>query len=257
MRETPARRHMPATHRLAVLNCVCQFGHDFRVYRGRTGSSGDFDVARYKHRPTGLHSPDPASARETRSEMITPDIIYRIDSSDRIVSIDGPWDAFATTNYTPQLRASGVVGRPLLGFIAGNETRHVYDLLILRARAGQTVTVPFRCDGPGVRRGMELTISSLREGMVEFRARTVQTAARARQPILDPHHPRSRSLMSICSWCKQVEVDGRWMEVEVAVRRLSLFDTGPLPHLTHGMCPTCFDAINREWYRADTDVYRE
>jgi hypothetical protein len=40
-------------------------------------------------------------------------------------------------------------------------------------------------------------------------------------------------------WCDRFEVDGEWVEVEEAARRLELFNRSELPTLSHGICPDC------------------
>jgi hypothetical protein len=43
----------------------------------------------------------------------------------------------------------------------------------------------------------------------------------------------------MCSWCKAVDVEGRWCEVEQAVIALRLFDGDDVPAISHGICPQC------------------
>ena len=53
--------------------------------------------------------------------------------------------------------------------------------------------------------------------------------------------------LTICSWCKRVDVgDDKWAEVEDAVRDLELFNGTLLPTLTHGMCLDCLASIESE-----------
>lgn len=49
--------------------------------------------------------------------------------------------------------------------------------------------------------------------------------------------------MKICSWCKKMDAEGEWCELDEAARRLSLFERGDLPLLSHGMCPDCHASI--------------
>jgi hypothetical protein len=65
----------------------------------------------------------------------------------------------------------------------------------------------------------------------------------ARQPLLDPEAPRSSELVEMCGWCDRFEVDGEWVEVEEAARRLELFNRAELPALSHGICPTCNEML--------------
>jgi hypothetical protein len=59
------------------------------------------------------------------------------------------------------------------------------------------------------------------------------------QPLLDPEVPRSEEMVEMCGWCDRFEVDGEWVEVEEAAKRLQLFNRPTLPALSHGICPDC------------------
>ena len=47
----------------------------------------------------------------------------------------------------------------------------------------------------------------------------------------------------MCGWCDRFVVDGEWVEVEEAARRLELFATRELPALSHGICPHCSELL--------------
>ncbi|MGQ9666509.1 MAG: PAS domain S-box protein [Anaerolineae bacterium] len=52
----------------------------------------------------------------------------------------------------------------------------------------------------------------------------------------------------MCSWCKRIQLsEGRWAEVEEAIRDLHLFDKYPVPQISHGICPECRDRAMRVW----------
>jgi hypothetical protein len=44
----------------------------------------------------------------------------------------------------------------------------------------------------------------------------------------------------MCSFCKSVEVQGRWCQVEEAVAALRFFEINMLPSVTHGVCSSCY-----------------
>jgi hypothetical protein len=50
----------------------------------------------------------------------------------------------------------------------------------------------------------------------------------------------------VCGWCKRVDVSGDWLEVELAVTRLGLFNLTRLPQITHGICVDCRKRVRRE-----------
>ncbi len=170
---------------------------------------------------------------------------YAIDSEDRICFLSPEWMAFAFHNGGSKLTPGVVLGRSLWDFVAGAKTRHLYELLLARVRTSKkSVTVPFRCDAPSLRRSMELTLTPTNSGGVEFRSQLVHEEHR--KPVVVPAAPKSRTgdFLRICSWCKRVVLDhGTWVEIEEALARTQLFLREDLPEFTHTICPRCEDMI--------------
>ncbi len=80
--------------------------------------------------------------------------------------------------------------------------------------------------------------------VVLFSARMRSEEARdLPQLLLDPAMPRSDEVLEMCGWCDRFEVDGEWVEVEEAARRLELFNRSELPALSHGICPDCNEML--------------
>jgi hypothetical protein len=168
------------------------------------------------------------------------DLRYVIDARDRLVEVGPGWDAFAEANGAPELVAEKVVGRPLPSFVDDSTTRALYAHLLDRIRTdGRPVCVWLRCDAPTVRRCLELTMSRLDRGHVEFYSRLVREEARPAVDLLDCQVARSSECLTICAWCKRVPTPGGWREIEDAVAALRLFEQAALPVLSHGMCPEC------------------
>jgi hypothetical protein len=107
------------------------------------------------------------------------------------------------------------------------------------------VELPFRCDGPGVRREMNIRIVARPGGrVVLFSARLRSEEVRdLPQRLLDPEVSRSDETLEMCGWCDRFEVDGEWVEVEEAALRLGLFDRRELPAVSHGICPDCSEML--------------
>ncbi len=176
--------------------------------------------------------------------MSAPSLSYAIDEHDRLVRVDGGYYEFAAENGWPEAATS--LGRSLWDYVAGEEMRKLQRLLIRRLREGAgTVELPFRCDGPGVRREMQIRIAARPGGRaVLFSARLLAAQERERpQPLLDPAAPRGADMLEMCGWCDRFRVGGKWVEVEEAARLLGLFDRAELPTLTHGICPECNDLL--------------
>lgn len=173
--------------------------------------------------------------------------IYHINAQDQIVYANDAWYAFANENgtpYTPEL----VINKSLWSYIAAAETHHLYQMLLDAVRKkNRTISVPFRCDAPTCRRFMVMEISQLDHDRVQFKNWIQNRESRVYVPLLDPSVKRSNDFLCICSWCKKVQIsDLEWLEVEEAAQKLALFDQAKLPSLTHGMCPSCKEAISHE-----------
>lgn len=166
-------------------------------------------------------------------------VVYRIDAGDRLSSVNAEWDRFAVENGAAELRSGRVLARTIWDFIADPTTRHLYETALAQVRAGREVRFPFRCDGPQIRRFLEMTATAAGEGGVEFRVRTLKTESRAAVRLLDPEVPRAGEPLRMCAWCKRVVAGGAYLEVEDAIAALGLFDAPVLPPVTHGICPAC------------------
>lgn len=165
--------------------------------------------------------------------------IHTIDPGENISGVNDEWVEFARENGAPELAREAVVGRAIWEFVAGRETRHISRLLLYKARSGKSVTVPYRCDSPGLRRFMEMEIVPLEGGSVDFRSRVLRVEPREPVPLLDPESARGDDFLTICSWCRRARVVSGWVELDEAVKTLQLFSSAPLPQLTHGMCQDC------------------
>jgi hypothetical protein len=172
--------------------------------------------------------------------MSTETLSYAIDENDHLIRVDDGYYRFAEENGWSEAGSS--LGRSLWDYVAGHEMVKLQRLLVRRIRdeVGD-IELPFRCDGPGVRREMNIRIVARPGG------RVVLFSARLRseevwdlpQRLLDPKAPRAGDMLEMCGWCDRFEIDGEWVEVEEAARRLELFNKPELPALSHGICPDC------------------
>lgn len=172
--------------------------------------------------------------------MSTQALSYAIDEHDHLIRLDNGYYRFAEENGWEEAGTS--LGRSLWDYVAGDEMRKLQRLLVRRIRDGVgNVELPFRCDGPGVRREMNIRIVARPGGrVVLFSARLRSEEARdLPQLLLDPEAPRGEETLKMCGWCDRFEVDGEWVEVEEAAKRLDLFKWPELPAIDHGICPDC------------------
>ncbi|MGV7229329.1 MAG: hypothetical protein ACQ9IQ_11775 [Nitrospirales bacterium] len=176
-----------------------------------------------------------------------PDSVYRVNADNIIESVDSGWLSFALANDASHLSAEAVIGQPLFRFITGKETQYLYQVMIERVRSNQRkVVIPFRCDGPSHRRFMVLEISPGTNRQVQFTVCTTREDERKRISLLDPLVNRTGEYLSMCSWCKRIDVAGNWLDVEVAVKQLELFNETSLPQITHSICNDCYDWMRHE-----------
>lgn len=174
------------------------------------------------------------------------DVVYSVDSQDRLTAVNAEWDRFAVANGSPGLRSQEVLSRSLWDFVAGGSTRHIYTVVLAQARSGRRLRFPFRCDAPDLRRFLEMDAAGAGDAAVEFRVRTVKTEPREAVALLDPSRARAGPPLRMCGWCKKVAVDEIHVEVEEAIACLDLFDGAPLPPVSHGICPACEARMYRE-----------
>lgn len=170
---------------------------------------------------------------------------YAIDDQDRLIRLDEGYYRFAEENGWDG--AGDSLGRLLWDFVAGNDVRRLQRLLLRRIRDElRDVELPFRCDSPELRREMDLQITADRSGrVVLFAARLRSEEPRPEpQPLFDPSVPRDdRDFLPMCAWCDRFLVEGEWVEVEEAAKRLELFRRSELPTLDHSICPRCNDTL--------------
>lgn len=173
------------------------------------------------------------------------EVVYRIDSGDGIVFVSDQWDRFAANNAGDNVRSTEVLGHSLWDYIGDMTTQQIYRQIIKRSREGIEVGFTLRCDSPDCRRVLRMDIRQTDDGTVEFRSRVISEEPRPAVSLLDSRQPRTDDLISVCSWCERVLVDGRWVSVEDAITALGLFQQDELPALTHGMCQDCSESMNK------------
>lgn len=175
-------------------------------------------------------------------------LTYTIDRNDRIDAIDGEWESFADRNDAAQLSRDRVLGSSIWQFIEGIDTAEIHRLLFRRVRERELcVKLPFRCDGPRVRREMEMTVQPSVDAGVLIRTRVLLEQARPYAALLEGAVRRSNELIKVCSWCKKLQLlPGRWVEVEQAIREMRLLELPPIPRISHAMCEPCLAAFREQ-----------
>jgi hypothetical protein len=175
-------------------------------------------------------------------------ILYRIDARDQIVFVNDGWDAFAFSNDAPEMAARNVLDRDLWDFVSGATLRHLYQLILQRVRNGDSLKFDLRCDSPGLRRFLDIFITPLENGFVQFETRTLRTEKRDTQKLFTKHRSLSGIQLQMCSWCNKIKVGGElWLEIEQAIKALGLFEEEEeAPDVSHGICQPCCNAVLRQ-----------
>lgn len=174
-------------------------------------------------------------------------ILYRINEHDEIVFVNDEWSQVGVKNGAPDIVSGKILGHSLWSCISGDTIKDIYREILRQARAGQLMRFNFRCDSSDVRRFLELSISLVDNGDLQFKSRTIWAQARQPQMLFDANAPRGDDLLISCSWCKKINTAGEtWEEVEDAVVSLGLFELELLPQLSHGMCSGCYRKITKE-----------
>jgi hypothetical protein len=161
-------------------------------------------------------------------------VLYRIDGADVLTEVGGGWEEFARGNGG----IGQVVGRPLWHFVTGKDVRAAWSLLLRRVRnVGGPLAFLYRCDGPGVRRLMQMELLADSDGFVAFRSTQIKVAPAA--TYLGRWEQGSRrDAILVCGWCAQVRLGEAWVAPQDAAAELGL--TGGRPaRLSHGVCETC------------------
>lgn len=179
------------------------------------------------------------------------EIVYYVNDRDELVSVNEAWDKFAAANRGRHLVSQHVLCTSLHDAIEEETTQALYRDIIRLARDGHRMQFCFRCDSPNARRLFEMTVSPFGNDRVEFRSRLKHHEYRPHVELFNPLAARNKDLVRVCSWCKKVFADGRWVEVEKALEILHLFEKSPLPRLTHGICETCAQKVLQVLDRAE------
>jgi hypothetical protein len=173
--------------------------------------------------------------------------LYRIDAKSRFTFVNQEWLAFAQENQAPELTPEQVLGQQLDRYIAGQETKLLYEMIYERVRkTGRDIHLPFRCDSPDEKRDFRMRIAALEEGGLEFTVQVVRIERRPPVSLLDNSVGHAATFLVICSWCKRIRLDDdRWVEIEQATAERELFGAAP-PSLTHGVCSDCLANIRSQ-----------
>ena len=117
---------------------------------------------------------------------------------------------------------------------------HIYESIINKVRLeNKTFSIPFHFDSTGKRYFMTLNISS------DFNQDIILDTELLGEKNLDritENNSENSAIIIMCSWCKDIEYNGKWLKFETAISQLELFNQSSVPSVSHGICNCC--AIN-------------
>lgn len=179
------------------------------------------------------------------------DLAYTVDSAGVITHVEEPaWSLSARAADTHQLTASAVVGRRLADFISSPEVAAAYRLFhqALLQRVVSEVCFQCECDGPAVRRALQLRIQR-DEGpagpLLRYRSTILSETPRDLIPLdLRERQPGDDALLRMCSFCKRVRLpmggeESPWLPLDLYHAELGAVRTA----VSHGICAPCRERI--------------
>jgi hypothetical protein len=143
---------------------------------------------------------------------------YRLDAKNRIIEVGGNWDRFAHENGADDLASDFVIGLPLRAFISGDVTKMFMDTMLTRVRlTGKPAVIPYRCDSPGIKRFMEMSLEAIgTEVFSEHRILAERPMPRHTNFRVAAHNKSCRMIKQ-CSMCSRfANPGGEPVEPEVA-----------------------------------------
>lgn len=171
-------------------------------------------------------------------------MVYHINESDQLVFLSDNWNHFAEKNAGAPL---DLLGQTIWDFIANDDLIAIYQEICHLVRKEQKpVSFDFRCDSPRKALFLKMNILPLENQYLEFRTQPIHEEAHAYYPLLDSKAPRQGELMRICSNCKALWVNDRWLALDEAVAVLQLLQQKNVPQLTHGLCECCYQTFREE-----------
>lgn len=170
--------------------------------------------------------------------------VFEIDAADRIVSCSDAWDTFARENFGDGLGWDLIGGRVFWDLIEDPSEADIYRRLVAEARDGRVVKFRYRCATSGSSTLFQMTIELLGEGRIRFSTDTSKIITQEHSQSED--RDGSSSLLIICSWCGRLKTDGKsWQRIDLAVKRIGLFEKRPMPPVSHGICLRCLKDVNK------------
>ena len=169
-------------------------------------------------------------------------VTYRIDRQNKIPSIEGPWDSFADNAGAPECFREELLGTDVFAAISDEMTVHFYKTLFNQVRLErQSIRLPYRCDGPDVRREMSIAVLPDRDGCLTILSTVLAEVSEIGRPEFI-NAPLSEIVR--CSACNKLKVENQWRDALDAKAEglLPTTNSGAVP-VRYGICPACWATL--------------
>ncbi len=89
-------------------------------------------------------------------------------------------------------------------------------------------------------------------GQLDYASHIMWTEPQRVLALLDTEQQRSKSFLSVCSFCKKAMLEPDvWLELEKVSLSLGLLESGKLPQLRHTICPECSGNLAKSVINSD------
>lgn len=169
-------------------------------------------------------------------------LFYALDRQDRIIDVGGAWDDFALENDGKSVLRERVLGTPVFKHVNGDISAMYLRTLLSSVRLlDRSVTRCYRCDSPGTKRFMEMTLTPDADDGVMIAHRLLRTESLPARFIFTVAKGRP-SFAVRCSMCNRLKQDGEWQEPEVLLSKHDWGNAQPRS-VIYGVCDDCMTGI--------------
>lgn len=170
------------------------------------------------------------------------EIIYEIDATNRLVVWNDAWAQFARENDAPDLVAPAQ--QLLWKYFQNHALIYLYNQLVEKVRQTQTaLQFDYRCDSADRRRYLRLRVEPMAASHVRFRSQLLREEIREPIPWEGVEGEDRGDVLTMCSLCKKINLDGKWVEIEAMFGEGLLAASEETIEVSHGLCQPCAEKL--------------
>jgi hypothetical protein len=175
---------------------------------------------------------------------MNPVLIYVIDGSDRVISTNSEFNAFAKKSDAASLEYS-VHGKSIWSFIGAQKLQTLYYQLFEGVRITQkSVDINFRCDNSQVLKFMNMTIEPQPDNFLKISTRVLKEISRKKALAREVFYLGINKGVPMCSNCNRVYVNRGvgWIEVDKALGANLISEK---LNVTFDICDSCVEYFDK------------